>query len=147
MDNNGGKIIGIQSVSKRTVDTFLKNKPSPSLIRMDVEGYEYNIFNGMPQTLRGDLKILVELHPNLLSDEKLNEIFQILIQNNFCVRFAIFEGKVKENKIVDSLWQKGGVLPSPTFVIENVSVQRLQKVMKDCPRVAPNVLFEKQSCQ
>src|SRR5208283_4730282 len=41
-----GKIIGTQSVSKETVDTFLKNKSSPSLIRMDVEGYEYEILSG-----------------------------------------------------------------------------------------------------
>jgi len=152
MDKNtvGGKIIGIQSVSKKTVDTFLKNKPSPRLIRMDVEGYEYEILGGMPQTLKGDLRILVELHPNLLSDEKMDEIFQILRQNGFWVRFAIFEPKVDQSqivsKIVNSLLQKSGVdAPSPAFVLKNVSLQRLQRVMKDYPRIAPNVMFEKQS--
>jgi FkbM family methyltransferase len=149
MDKNsvGGKIIGTQSVSEETVDRFLNNNLSPSLIRMDVEGYEYKIFRGMPQTLKGDLRILVELHPDYLSDEKLDEIFQILKQNSFWVRFAAFEPKVDESKIVNSLFQKGGVAPLPTFVIENVSLKKLQKVMKDYPRIAPNVLFEKQSCQ
>ena len=123
----GGKIIEVQNVSEETVDTFLKNKPSPSFIRMDVEGYEYEIIRGMPQTLRGDLRILVELHPEHLSDKKLNEIFQILRQNNFWVRFAIFESKVNEKKghnwIVNSLLQKGGViLPLPAFVVEDVSL-------------------------
>ena len=153
MDKNsvGGKIIGIQRVSEETVDSFLNNKSSPNLIRMDVEGYEYKIFRGMPQTLKGEVRILVELHPNYLSDEKLNEIFQIFRQNNFWVRFAVFEGKVNENKIVskiiNSLLQNGGVTPLPNFVIENVSLEKLQKVMKAYPRIAPNVLFEKQSCQ
>jgi FkbM family methyltransferase len=149
MDKNsvGGKIIGIQSVSKETVDTFLKNKPSPSLIRMDVEGYEYEILNGMPQTLKGDLKILVELHANILH-EKLGEIFKILDSNNFRVRFAVFEDKGKENKIINSLWQKGGVdAHFSQFVIENVSLKSLQKVMKDYPTSWPNVMFEKQSRQ
>jgi len=123
----GGKIMGTQSISKETVDTFLKNRPQPSLVRMDVEGYEYEIIRGMPQTLRGDLRILVELHPEHLSDKKLNEIFQILRQNNFWVRFAIFESKVNEKKglnwIVNSLLQKGGViLPLPAFVVEDVSL-------------------------
>jgi FkbM family methyltransferase len=154
MDKNfvGGKIIGVQSVSEETVDSFLNNKSSPNLIRMDVEGYEYQIIRGMPQTLKGDVRILVELHPTYLSDEKLNEIFTILRQNNFWVRFAVFEPKVDENKIVNkiinSLLQNGGDgAPLPNFVIENVSLQKLQKVMKSYPKVAPNVLFEKQSCQ
>ena len=152
MDKNsvGGKIIGVQRVSKETVDTFLNNKSSPNLIRMDVEGYEYKIIKGMPQTLKGEVRILVELHPNYLSDEKLNEIFTILRQNNFWVRFAVFEPKVNENKIankiINSLLQNGGDgTPLPNFVIENVSLEKLQKVMKGYPRIAPNVLFEKQS--
>ena len=143
----GGKIIGIQPVSKVTSDTFLKDKPTPSLIRMDVEGYEYEIFKGMSQTLRGDTRILVELHSsNYLSSEKLNGIFQILIQNNFRVRFAIFEGKVRENRIVNCLWKKGGASIN-NFVVTNVSLQELQNVMKEHPKLSPNVLFEKQSYQ
>jgi hypothetical protein len=147
MDKNsvGGKIIGIQNVSEETSDTFLNNKPSPNLIRMDVEGYEYKIIRGMPQTLKGDVRILVELHPTYLSEEKLVEIFTILRQNNFWVRFAVFEPKVDESKIVNSLLQKSeAVTPSPNFVIENVSLQKLQKVMKSYPSISPNVLFEKQ---
>jgi FkbM family methyltransferase len=140
----GGKIVEVQSISEETVDTFLENKPSPSLIRMDVEGYEYEILSGMPQTLRGDLRLLIELHPNFLC-EKLNEIFQILMQNNFWVRFGAFEGKVKGNKIVNSLLKKGGV-SVPNFVVSNVSLQELQNLMKDHPNFSPNVLFEKQSC-
>ncbi len=143
----GGKIIGVQCITKETVDTFLKNKPLPSFIRMDVEGYEYEIFKGMTQTLKGDLKILVELHANLLH-EKIGEIFKILIQNNFKVRFAAFEGKGKQNKVVDYLWQKGGIEP-PTlnFAVENVSIKKFQKIMKDHPNSYPNVLFEKQNGQ
>jgi hypothetical protein len=67
------------------------------------------------------------------------------MQNNFWVRFAVFEGKVKENKIVNSLLQKGGV-GLPTFILENVSLQELQNLMKDYPNLSPNVLFEKQCC-
>ena len=71
--------INIQSVTKQTVDTFLKNKISPCLIRMDVEGFEHEILSGMTQTLNGNLRILAELHPYNLC-EKLDEIFQILRQ-------------------------------------------------------------------
>jgi hypothetical protein len=141
----GGKILGTQSVSELTIDTFLKNKRAPNLIRMDVEGYEYEILKGMPVTLKEDLKILVELHSsNYLSEEELKEIFQILTEHDFWVRFAVFEGKVKQNNVVSSLWQKGGI-SSNTFVVTNVTLEELQKVMKDHPKLSPNVLFEKQS--
>ena len=85
--STGGKIIGVQNVSEETVDAFFANKPSPSFIRMDVEGFEYEIICGMLQTLKGDIRILVELHPKYLS-EKMNELFQILMQNNFRVRIC-----------------------------------------------------------
>ncbi len=140
-DSVGGKIIGIQTTSKETVDKFLKDKPLPSFIRMDVEGYEYEILSGMVQTLKGNLKILIEVHPYFLL-EKLDDFFQILRQNGFWVRFAVFEGKAKENSIVNSLWQKGGV-SSTTFVVENVSLRELQNLIKKHPALYPNVLFEK----
>jgi len=160
-----GKIIDVQSVTEQTVDTFLKNRSSPSLIRMDVEGYEYEILGGMPLTLNRNLRILAELHPCNLSDKQMDEIFQILTQNEFRVRFAVFEPKINENKIVnkivnktvESLLKKGNIktsveeraiginLPSPTFVLANVSLEELQRVMKEHSNLAPNVLFEKQS--
>jgi FkbM family methyltransferase len=163
-----GKIIDAQSVTEQTVDTFLKNKVSPSLIRMDVEGYEYEILKGMLQTLKGKVRILAELHPCNLYEEKIKEIFQILTQNNFYVRFAVYEPKIKENetvnkiidKIVDDLLKKAKVRTpieeralgidfdhalSPTIVLSNVSLQEFQETIKEHPNLAPNVLFEKQS--
>lgn len=107
---------------------------------MDVEGYEYEIFRGMPQTLKKNIKILVELHPHLISD-KLNEIFQILEQNNFKVQFAVFENKVVENKILRFLMKKAGEnLP---LIVSNMSVQELKCLMAMNPTLSPNVIFEK----
>lgn len=50
------------------------------VIRMDVEGYEANIFKGMDRVLSSSDSILfqIEIHPNLLSDEELDYIFEIL---------------------------------------------------------------------
>jgi FkbM family methyltransferase len=141
----GGKIISAQEVCVETVDTFFKDKAPPNLIRMDVEGYEYEIIKGMAKTLKGNIKILAELHPLrcYIDPEKMDELFQVLEQNNFTVRFVVFEDKVVENRIVRFLLKKAGdKLP---IVASNISMQELKKLIEDNPGVAsPNVVFEKQ---
>lgn len=140
----GGKILGKEKVYMETVDNFLKDKSPPSLIRMDVEGYEYEIFKGMAKTLKGNARILVELHYGLpfLEPKRVDEIFSILEQNHFRVRFAVFENKVEENKVVQSLLKKAGCkLP---IVASNLSVQEFKKLLEENP-MSPNVLFEKQA--
>ncbi len=140
-----GKFVRAQEVSVETVDTFFKDKAPPNLIRMDVEGWEYQIIKGMAKTLKGNVKILVELHPRppYLDAEKMDEIFQILEQNNFTVRFVVFENKIVENRIVRFLLKKAGdKLP---IVASHISVQELKKLIEDNPGVgSPNVVFEKQ---
>lgn len=139
----GGKIIGKEKVNMATVDSFLKDKPLPSLIRMDVEGYEYEIFKGMAKTLRGNTRILLELHYGLpfLSPKQVDEILCMLEANHFRVRFAVFENKVQENKVVRSLLKKAGCkLP---IVACNLSVREFKKLLEENP-MSPNVLLEKQ---
>jgi len=140
----GGKIVSAQEVCVETVDTFFKDKAPPNLIRMDVEGYEYQIIKGMAKTLKGDLKILAELHPlrRYIDPEKMDEMFDILEQNNFRVRFVVFEDKVVENRIVRFLLKKAGnKLP---IVASNISMQELKKLIEVNRGLAsPNVVFEK----
>ncbi len=47
-----GTIIGEEEVPVETVDTFFKDKESPNFLRMDVEGYEYQILKGMTNILK-----------------------------------------------------------------------------------------------
>lgn len=144
-DAVGGTIVGAQDVCVSTVDDFLQDKPVPNLIRMDVEGYEYEIIKGMANTLDSNVKILVELHPwrPYLDTHRMNEIFDILEQNNFKVKFAVFEDKVEENKIIRLLSKKAGSkLP---IVASNISMRELKRLLDENPYLAsPNVLFEKQ---
>ncbi len=75
----------------------------------------------------------------------MDEIFQILEQNNFTVRFVVFENKIVENRIVRFLLKKAGdKLP---IVASHISVQELKKLMKKKTNRgvgSPNVVFEKQ---
>jgi hypothetical protein len=138
----GGKIISVQDVPVTTVDAFSENNEPPNFIRMDVEGYEYEIFLGMNQALKNDIKILVELHTPFLK-EKLGEILGILKQNGFAVRFVVFEDKTQENRVIRVLMRKAGH-KLPVFA-SNISIDELGVLMEKHAGDSPCVLFEKVS--
>lgn len=62
-----------QPVLVLPLDRFIKGKRHPILVRMDVEGYESEILEGMVGLLHSNhpLKIVMELHFNLLGDRML----------------------------------------------------------------------------
>ncbi|MCW4004717.1 MAG: FkbM family methyltransferase [Candidatus Bathyarchaeota archaeon] len=140
----GGEILGLQNVTVMTVDEFVKDKSPPNFIRMDVEGYEYEIIKGMPNTLKDKINILLELHPlpSYLRPEKLEKMFQILEENRFRAKFVVYERKVEENLVSRLLFRKAGEnLP---FVASNISIQDLKKIVYENAHLAsPNILFEK----
>lgn len=142
-----GKIVSEEEVPVAKVDTFFKDKTPPNFIRMDVEGSEYGIIKGgMVKTLKRDIKILMELHPEspYIEPEKVNELFHILEENNFRVRFAVFEDKVEENEIAKFFLRKGGnKLP---IIASNISLQEFKRLVENNSRLAyPSVIFEKQN--
>jgi FkbM family methyltransferase len=141
----GGKIITVQEVKVLTVDEFVKDKPPPTLVRMDVEGYEYEVIKGMTQTLKGKTKILLELHPNMLGFEskKLDELLQTLQDNNYRIKFLVYEHKVRENSITRALLKRAGdKMPIIGF---DMSIQQLRENLKRYRSLkeAPNIYLEK----
>ena len=68
-----------------TLDDFLKNKPYPNMIRMDVEGYEYQIIRGMKNTLQRKLPLTlcIEFHFHLLRKRESTEILETLMSTGF----------------------------------------------------------------
>jgi FkbM family methyltransferase len=144
-DAVGGNIVGVQPVTMMTIDEFVKDKKAPKLIRMDVEGYEYEILKGMSSTLKGDIKILMELHPSpkFLGPKKLDELYQTLEQNNFKAKFVVFENKVIENWLFEFFYRESGEkLP---IIASNISLDELKRLVETNQKFAcPNILFEKQ---
>jgi FkbM family methyltransferase len=67
------KKIKVKAVS---IDNFLKGKKRISWIRMDVEGAECKLINGMERTLRktNGLKLFIELHPHITKDSRYSMI-------------------------------------------------------------------------
>jgi len=69
----------------------------PSLIRMDTEGFEYNIIKGADKILKNNkpLKLFIELHPCRISEEKINYVVNTLEKNSFRVEFIYYETQEK----------------------------------------------------
>lgn len=93
--NPEGKIIDNIQVPVITLDKFIKLHAvdKPNFIRMDVEGFEYNILKGASRTLQanGHLIICIELHPHLMSKEKSKECIKMIKDNGFKVKSIIRE--------------------------------------------------------
>ncbi|GAB4323162.1 MAG: hypothetical protein Kow0069_28190 [Promethearchaeota archaeon] len=87
---------GEEEVDVLTCDEFLEDKRTPTLVRMDVEGFELEILRGMRNTLNQVDKLFVEVHGDLLSREELGEFFQILDEHGFKVEVAFWEYPTRE---------------------------------------------------
>ncbi|MEX0919957.1 MAG: FkbM family methyltransferase [Candidatus Pacearchaeota archaeon] len=82
-----------------SLDNLFKDKEDISLIRMDVEGHEYNILKGAKNILRSNtnLRILMEYHPSILSMSQKREIINILKKNGFKIKyFTDMKGRIRE---------------------------------------------------
>jgi FkbM family methyltransferase len=74
-----------EEVNLVKIDDFLKNKDTPTIVRMDVEGYAGEILKGMEKTLKNIKYILVEIHPHIKTKRQKEEFASILTNNNFKV--------------------------------------------------------------
>jgi FkbM family methyltransferase len=76
------------NVNVNTLDNFIKDKKYPNFIRMDVEGYEYNILKGMESIFKNKkpLKIFIELHPHIMKRKKTLFVLNTLKNNGFEIR-------------------------------------------------------------
>lgn len=86
--NAGIKTVGEEEVDIMTVDSFLTGKSTPKLIRMDIEGSEYNVIKGMTGTLKKDVNLFIEIHGGILSRSELKEFFGILTEHGFYPTFV-----------------------------------------------------------
>jgi len=81
--NRPGKII---NVPIRTMDKFVEeqNLKNIDFVRMDVEGYEYNIFKGMSKTIEKFHPIIqIEVHLSHMGEEKTRKFFEFFKNHNY----------------------------------------------------------------
>lgn len=81
--NRPGKVI---QVPIKTMDKFVEENNFESLdfVRIDVEGYEYNIFEGMENTIEKFKPIIqIEVHKGHMGIEKTKKFFEFFKKHNY----------------------------------------------------------------
>ena len=71
----------LQDAQCTTLDSFVRsrNLPGVDFIRMDVEGYEYHMFNGMTKTIQKyKPMMLIEFHNSVLGIERTIELLRAI---------------------------------------------------------------------
>jgi len=91
---------GSVDVSTTTFDEFMNDKKLPDMIRMDIEGFEYYILDGMKETMKkcGSCKMFIEVHP-----------------------FQMYEKGLDYKKPIETLFSYGF---KPTYVVKEHGPQK-----------------------
>lgn len=88
------QVTQIIEVQIKKIDSILKGKflERVDLIRMDVEGYEYNVYKGMSETIsKFKPIIIIEFHKYLLGKEKSKEFLYELKDKGYEIKYYIRE--------------------------------------------------------
>jgi FkbM family methyltransferase len=78
-------------VETNTVDNFLKGRKSITFLRMDIEGYEATVIDGMQETLEspGLKKMFIEIHPHRVSADKMQYLLKKVQESGFEIKYAV----------------------------------------------------------
>ncbi len=86
-------------ITVSTLDDFLKDKGFPDFIKMDIEGHEVEVLEGMYNTLKSiksSVKILMEVHPMYYSkNHSLEKQLRRLIDIGFDAKYVVSAGIAK----------------------------------------------------
>jgi FkbM family methyltransferase len=103
-----GEKIKKEKVKIVTLDKFLEDKPLPDLVRMDVEGYEYEVIKGMENLLKTkkSFKIFAEIHLDNSpeSKERIFEILDILAHYGFKLKIGVWPDLGIQNRLLFDLY-------------------------------------------
>lgn len=92
-----GKVVGMHKsrkyveVKTDTVDNFLENNRPITFLRMDIEGHEVEVINGMKKTLQSPhlKRMFIEIHPHNVPLSKMQNFLTTLQDNGFVIVYAI----------------------------------------------------------
>jgi len=95
-------------VQTDTVDNFLKGKKPISFLRMDVEGYETEVIDGMRDTLKSQSfkRLFVEIHPHRVSTAKMQNFLKTLHDYGFEITHSVFRDTFERSVLGQSKVEK-----------------------------------------
>ena len=138
---------GKMDVLMMTLDNFVEKYVSgdPALIRMDVEGYEYEIIKGMSDLLESNkpLILFIELHPFMMSKDNIKELIEILYRNNFWVRAIFLEPSTSDYASVNVINKIFKKLDLPELGYAGKGYDNLEEVLRKRDFTTSMVFWER----
>tara|TARA_Y100000034_G_scaffold69476_1_gene83890 strand:+ start:3828 stop:4712 length:885 start_codon:yes stop_codon:yes gene_type:complete len=153
-----GKTVKVKMI---TVDDYFKDKPLPDFYKMDVEGHEVEILDGMHETAkrsRSGTKILIEVHPQFYNKKyNMEKSLNSMVDFGFSFRYVITAGVL----VPDKFRERGYVEPDiiyknfPRGVYENMKTsdaiefcskphrQWMKNKNKYSPKIVRSIMLEK----
>lgn len=93
---NPRDLVSTKQIKVNTIDNLFKNK-KVDLVRMDVEGYETKVLDGMKETIKKnkDITIFMEYHADLFSTKQREKFIKWLDKNKLYIRYSFSSAKRK----------------------------------------------------
>ena len=140
-----------EEISVTTVDKFLEEKSAKiDFVRMDIEGYEVEVFQGMHNTLqsaKAGFKVLFELHPQAYSENhSLAKELEKFFQWGFRTKIVISAGEARPKKFVELGYEPEEVIHCDGFDrgwYGNIKNEDTIQLTCYLPKVSRYVLLEK----
>jgi FkbM family methyltransferase len=95
-------------VETDTVDNFIKGRKPITFLRMDVEGYETEVIDGMHDIFKSPHfeRLFVEIHPHRVSSEKMQKFFTIVREYGFEIAYSVFRDTFERSVLGQSIVEK-----------------------------------------
>lgn len=127
---NLSKVVEIENEKTQKVRseplTYFTKKYHANLLRMDVEGYEYEIlYKKIPKEIN---KISIEFHTKILGKEKAKEMIDYFYDEGFKVETLIEDLPIRLYPLHDFL-RKTGKIKSVTYVKKNLDRENVLKLI------------------
>jgi len=136
-----------ETVKSYKLDTFFKDKVKPKILKMDIEGYECEVFNGADKMLNDIEKIFVELHFCLVDSDKMKKTLILLKKKKFKLSKIVLEWQrnIGDNTILgnfcDYLYKKRSV----DVIYDNITIDDLLDSDLLDSHLAVEAFFEKEN--
>lgn len=141
-----GNIIDEIEVPIMTLDGFVESYVCqyPTFIRMDAEGYEYQIIKGASKIFekKNPLKLCIELHPHLMPKENMKELVNTLMQSDFKIAAIFLESTPHNYKNITVLNGLTRIMGGIEYGFVGNSYDDLNELLKD-NYYTPMVFFER----
>jgi len=113
----------VVEVPVSTMDDFFENKEFPNFIKMDIEGHEVEVLEGMYETLKNapsPVKILMEVHPIYYSDDhSLEGQLRRLLELGFKTKYVVSAGIARPDFFIEN-----GYEPFKVYKIAHTKLER-----------------------